>query len=100
MLRRRLLGRLAKSIVDKLPPVARKLEVCSPLSGVEAQVRECINSQARMEGAGAEHERDQRGNQPNENVQPLRQSILYTGKDVNSNKNTSNPKGKLTLDPQ
>jgi hypothetical protein len=60
--------------------VARKFEVCSPLSGVEAQVRECINSQARMEGAGAENERDQRGNQPNENVQPLRRSILYTAK--------------------
>jgi hypothetical protein len=56
--------------------VARQLEVRSPLSGVEAQVRECIDGKARMEWAGAKNESDQRDNQPNENVKPLRRSIL------------------------
>ena len=49
----------AKSIVDQLPSVTRKLEVRSSLSGIEAQVGECINCKAGMERASTEHEPDQ-----------------------------------------
>ena len=78
--RGRLLRYLAKSIIDYLTPVARKLKVCSPLSGVKAQVGERINCKARMEWPGTKNECNQTRDQPHKQVEPLRRGILNTKK--------------------
>lgn len=60
--------------------MARKLEVCSPLNGVEAQVGKCIDREARMEWTGVENESNQTRDQPHENVQALRRGTFNSEK--------------------
>jgi hypothetical protein len=60
--------------------MTRKLEVCSPLSGVEAQVGKCINCEARMEWTGVESESNQTRDQTHENVEALRRGAFNSNK--------------------
>jgi hypothetical protein len=63
--------------------VTRKLEVHSSLSGIEAQVGKCINCKAGMERACTENEPNQRRNQANKNVKPLRSGVFKTKRELN-----------------